>query len=161
MLINPSSVWHHDRCGRRLKLFIYLKDVDIHTHPTMVARKSQDTFYYNHLSNWAYHSRFDDSYVRSRHEVRSMVAPAGGGFLFDTNALHRSTLAGNRERDCLVLEFTAHNKIGHFMLNDNPCPGNKAGPPNSSCWPNSYPGLPLYPREVLNAESLVNCAHMY
>ena len=30
--------WHHDRCGRRLQLFVYLHDVEADDRPTLVAR---------------------------------------------------------------------------------------------------------------------------
>ena len=33
----PSGNWHHDRCGNRLKAFIFLQRVTLHTHPTRRA----------------------------------------------------------------------------------------------------------------------------
>ena len=41
-----SGQWHHDRCGRRLKAFIFLNDVEIDGRPTVVARGSHNTLYY-------------------------------------------------------------------------------------------------------------------
>jgi hypothetical protein len=41
-----SSQWHHDRCGRRLKLFIFLHDVDEREgRPTIVARSTHNLSY--------------------------------------------------------------------------------------------------------------------
>jgi hypothetical protein len=41
-----AGLWHNDRAGNRLKLFVRLHDVDPDPkaggHPTMVARGSQD-----------------------------------------------------------------------------------------------------------------------
>ena len=43
---NANALWHHDRCGRRLKAFIFLNDVEIDGRPTVVARGSHNTLYY-------------------------------------------------------------------------------------------------------------------
>ena len=45
-----SSSWHHDRCGRRLKAFIYLNNVSANAHPTQLARGSHNTFFYTYDS---------------------------------------------------------------------------------------------------------------
>eukprot|EP00966_Prymnesium_polylepis_P165904 3834867-Prymnesium_polylepis.2 len=37
-----SSTWHHDRCGRRLKLFLFLHDVAPNGRPTLVASGSHN-----------------------------------------------------------------------------------------------------------------------
>ena len=55
-----SSQWHHDRCGRRLKLFIFMHDVDRGTRPTLVAARSQNTLYYSHANPWNLMSRYSD-----------------------------------------------------------------------------------------------------
>ena len=44
----PAGEWHHDRCGRRLKLFIYIGDVTDASHPTQLATQSHNTIYYTH-----------------------------------------------------------------------------------------------------------------
>ncbi|CAE7762685.1 unnamed protein product, partial [Symbiodinium sp. CCMP2456] len=44
-----SAHWHHDRAGRRLKLFLRLNDVDpVEGHPTQVALGSHRLSYYWH-----------------------------------------------------------------------------------------------------------------
>lgn len=42
----PSGWWHHDRCGRRLRLFIYVHDVTPTGRPTLAARGSHRTVAY-------------------------------------------------------------------------------------------------------------------
>ena len=43
-----SYQWHHDRCGRRLKLWVYVHDIpDLSYHPTLVARGTQGNLYYS------------------------------------------------------------------------------------------------------------------
>ena len=82
-----SSMWHHDRCGRRLKLFIFLHDVDLGSRPTLVAAESHNTLYYTHANPWHLLSRYSDAWVGSNHRVVPMLGNAGGGFIFDTNSL--------------------------------------------------------------------------
>ena len=59
-------------------------------------------------------SRFQDAFFRCNHQTVTMVGQAGGGFVFDTNALHMADLGKqgamqkNRARDAgrtaIVLE---------------------------------------------------------
>jgi hypothetical protein len=96
-----SGQWHHDRCGARLKAFLFLHDT--RSRPTQVARGSHKTLY------WSYHdmgeSRFSDDWVARNYDIVSMGGPKGGGFVFDTNALHRGVLKGDAPRSVLILEF--------------------------------------------------------
>ena len=55
-------------------------------------------------------SRFNDSYVRSNYRVESMVGPKGGGFIFDTNAVHKGEVRGSLARTALVIELTPATK---------------------------------------------------
>ena len=68
-----------------------------------MARGSHRTLY------WSYHdmgeSRFDDEWVESNYEIQNMGGPKGGGFVFDTNALHRGVTKGDVPRTVLILEF--------------------------------------------------------
>lgn len=104
-----AGKWHHDRCGARLKAFLYLHDVrSAGSRPTQVAKGSHRTLY------WQYDgvdpSRFRDEWVASNYEVLTMAGPKGGGFLFDTNALHRAVVQGDTARTVLVLEFNSPHK---------------------------------------------------
>lgn len=72
-----SGEWHHDRCGRRLRVFVFVHDVDFESMPvTQVARGSHDMVFYTHVDNIAL-TRFSDDYIRSHYEVVSLDGPAG------------------------------------------------------------------------------------
>ena len=49
--------------------------------------------------------------MRSRWRVQSLTGPRGGGFLFDTNGLHKGLLPGNTTRTVLILEFQPWGKV--------------------------------------------------
>ena len=65
-----SASWHHDRCGRRLKLFIFLSEVHEGTHSTRIAVGSHRTLYYDYSDMPG--SRFAASYVEAGYETVSM-----------------------------------------------------------------------------------------
>ena len=56
-------------------------------------------------------TRFSEQYVASKYEIVPLTGSAGGGFLLDTNALHRAKLDGTARRTAILLEFHAHRKI--------------------------------------------------
>ena len=60
---------------------------------------------------WALTSRYNDRYVQSHFDAVDMTGPAGGGFVFDTNSLHRCVVIGNRPRKTVILEFHGHGKL--------------------------------------------------
>ena len=86
-----------------------------------------------------------------------MTGKEGGGFVFDTNSLHRGKVEGVRPRTAVILEFHQHHKAGRARglaggKVDNPCP---------SVWPKGRiskhqeqelqlgrSGFPLYPQEA-------------
>ena len=84
--------------GTRRKILISTQ-----ARPTQVARGSHNTLY------WSYHdmgeSRFSDVWVERNYEIVSMGGQKGGGFVFDTNALHRGVTRGDTPRSVLILEF--------------------------------------------------------
>lgn len=56
-----SSTWHHDTCGRRLKMFLFLNDVsESGGRPTVVARRSASNFYF---TTGVPKSRFNETWV--------------------------------------------------------------------------------------------------
>ena len=104
--IYRSGEWHHDRCGRRLKLFIYLDSVGPKDHPTLIVRGSHRLSYF--LDAREVYTRFRQDFVRKAFASRisQMLGPRGGGFLFDTNSVHRGDIDGMHEvRDAIVVEF--------------------------------------------------------
>ena len=103
-----SGYWHHDRCGKRLKAFLFLHDIKADGRPTMIAKASHRTHYFTY--GWLKGSRFADKYVRANYNAVPMTGKRGGGFIFDTNAIHRGEMAGARSRTVLVVEFMADEK---------------------------------------------------
>merc|ERR1712039_39703 len=88
-----SGLWHHDGCGSRLKLFVFLQDVnDDRDCPTYVAAGSQNTAFYRYGSLGGV--RFVDSYVEKQYPVTKILGRRGGGFIFDTNSVHKGHVEG-------------------------------------------------------------------
>mmetsp|Transcript_65 Transcript_65/g.103 ORF Transcript_65/g.103 Transcript_65/m.103 type:complete len:1250 (+) Transcript_65:58-3807(+) len=113
--------WHNDRTGHRLKLYVWLGDVDAKEgHPTDVAVGSHRTTFYSFDSYE--HSRYDDSYVRDHYKVKSLFGLAGQGFLLDTHAIHRGTPSGAATRDTLVVEYQSVSKCSILRRLQIPLP---------------------------------------
>ena len=117
-----SAMWHHDRCGRRIKLFIFLHDVYSDGRPTVVAARSHNLLYYSYGNPWQLISRYSEEWVQSQYQVVPMTGAAGGGFLFDTNSLHKGEVLGRRGRVTVILEFHGHGKVHQMKQHNNPCP---------------------------------------
>eukprot|EP01059_Diplonema_ambulator_P025293 TRINITY_DN4232_c0_g1_i1.p1 TRINITY_DN4232_c0_g1~~TRINITY_DN4232_c0_g1_i1.p1 ORF type:complete len:869 (+),score=173.79 TRINITY_DN4232_c0_g1_i1:109-2607(+) len=99
-----ASRWHHDRVGRRLKLFIFLHDVDCDEgRPTQVAVPTHDILY--HRTESFPYSRFHDAWVRANYNITKACGPAGGGFIFDTHTIHKGTQFGSHNRTTIIIEF--------------------------------------------------------
>jgi len=148
-----SGYWHHDRCGRRIRLGIFLHDVWDDGRPTLVARGSQNNLYFSYLGHGTL-TRYTDSFVRSRYAVTALTGKRGGGFLLDTNALHTGQLKGNRSRSVIFLEFHPHSKVPMLHRDsrgkDMPCPsrrpeGQDGTPSPDDYWRLGRPGYALYP----------------
>ena len=119
-----SGYWHHDRCGHRLKAFVFLHDVSRDGgRPTEVVKGSQNTLYYSYHDNWE--ARFEDKYVQANYETAAMVGPKGGGFIFDTNAIHRGVVNGTQSRTVVILELNRAKKSAELRARGQraiPCP---------------------------------------
>ena len=89
-------------------------------------------------------TRFADGYVRANYDAAPMVGPRGGGFVFDTNAVHKGEVRGDFERTTVILEFHAHNKIRPLDGAGVPCPSAERGKRENA---NGVAGWPLYPPE--------------
>ena len=148
--------WHHDHCGRRLKLFIFIENVDEDSHPTQIAEGTHNTLYYT--TGMKKGGRYREQYVKDNHPIKTLTGPRGGGFIFDTNALHRGLreggVVGKKGRTVVILEFHAHGKVQamyHRGPWEPPCPSRKiAGKPGRG-----LPGFRLYPQEPAWGSSLV------
>lgn len=84
-----------------------------------------------------------------------MLGPEGGGFLLDTNALHKADNRGDARRVVVILEFHPHGKLPR--MNDAnpradglPCPSAKELPngQKNPHWVHGVPGYPLFPPDV-------------
>eukprot|EP01064_Diplonema_japonicum_P030091 TRINITY_DN5014_c5_g1_i1.p1 TRINITY_DN5014_c5_g1~~TRINITY_DN5014_c5_g1_i1.p1 ORF type:complete len:862 (+),score=192.22 TRINITY_DN5014_c5_g1_i1:23-2587(+) len=101
-----ASRWHHDRVGRRLKLFIFLHDIDCDEgRPTQVAIPTHDILY--HRTESFPFSRYHDAWVRKEYNVTKACGSSGGGFIFDTHSIHKGTQEGSHNRTTIIIEF--HN----------------------------------------------------
>lgn len=122
-----SARWHHDRCGRRLKLFIFLHDVDEETRPTMVLPGTHGLVYTDYdlqasrsqaIDEWVdAQSTAPQTASRHSHAWRSppvrLTGPAGGGFLLDTNTIHRGEVRGTKPRT--VVPFPRARQSGGLV----------------------------------------------
>jgi len=119
-----AGMYHHDRVGRRLKLFMFLNDVDCEMgHPTRVAAGSQNLLYYKSEDYPV--TRFANAYVEANYEIIKGCGKRGGGFLFDTHTIHKGTVEGDRERTVVIAEYhhiakCAYSKEYNLGI---PCPG--------------------------------------
>jgi len=118
-----AADWHHDRAGRRLKLFVFLHDIaEIGGRPTEVANGTHNFVY------WSFEdyptSRYDDAYVQKHFDVHRLHGKRGGGFIFDTNSIHRGSPFGDHKRETIILEY--HNQYKcpaiHSLGMNVPCP---------------------------------------
>ena len=108
----PSGFWHHDRCGKRVKAFLFLHDVKADGRPTLIAEASHRTHYYEYKD--LLQSRFSDEYISSNYDVVQLVGPRGGGFLFDTNTIHKGRSDGKRGRTVIIADFMDTRKLYTF-----------------------------------------------
>ena len=148
-----SGHWHHDRCGRRVRMGILIHDVDLSGRPTEVALGSHNTLYWSQVGHVKM-SRIQDAWVRSHYTTAAMTGKAGSAFLLDTNALHRGLLDGVRERSVVFAEFHAHGKIPRMaeLASTMPCPSLKKTWPDKPLgwdWKRGKPGYPLFPPDPL------------
>ena len=75
----------------------------------MVAKASHRTHFFTYDKTRL--SRFADKYIRENYDVVPMTGKRGGGFIFDTNSIHRGEMAGNRSRTVILAEFMERSKF--------------------------------------------------
>jgi hypothetical protein len=133
-----SGMWHHDRCGRRIKCFVFLTNTTARAHPLRIALGSYRTIFYSYdsfevcavpgsqrmaqprgsSSALLQESRFADEYVRREYKVKTLLGSRAheqseqevDGFCFNTNSIHAGTLNGSQTRDAVVFEFNQYAK---------------------------------------------------
>lgn len=113
-----NAPWHHDGCGNRLKVFIYLHDVDEKTHPTLIVEGTHRMQWYATTNFFAGskmgYNKIDENLVAEIYpgKVRKMLGKEGGGFIFDTNALHRADILGlHKKRETVLLDLAAEKHM--------------------------------------------------
>lgn len=116
-----TGEWHHDACGTRVKIFVYLHDVDEDRMVTEVAAGSQtyQKYIYGGVKPW-----FKTESVEHEWRVGKMTGPAGGGFLFDPNTIHRaSSHRPHLSRDVVIVDISSSVKadVG-IPAAKRPCP---------------------------------------
>ena len=120
-----SGLWHHDRCGRRLKLFIYTDSVGDHDHPTLIARGTHNYTWFG-MQNHA-PTRFKNDWVTSTYgeqHLIKMTGPKGGGFFFDTNTIHRGDIDGvHTARNVIIVEYHTKKRIENDGWRNRDCLG--------------------------------------
>eukprot|EP00746_Dinoflagellata_sp_MGD_P072545 gnl/MRDRNA2_/MRDRNA2_294357_c0_seq1.p1 gnl/MRDRNA2_/MRDRNA2_294357_c0~~gnl/MRDRNA2_/MRDRNA2_294357_c0_seq1.p1 ORF type:complete len:264 (-),score=18.73 gnl/MRDRNA2_/MRDRNA2_294357_c0_seq1:140-931(-) len=138
-----NAWWHHDVCAQRLKAFVYMQKVDEFTHPTTIAAGSHKTLWYETTQYFAGHipgvNKLNESLVLEEYgpKITRMLANAGGGFIFDTNALHAADMGPkHKKREAWILEFDARVHIDKLPQSSRYKPGNILHP---LCHSPSYP----------------------
>ena len=115
-----SGIWHHDRCGRRLKCFVFASRVTAKAHPFRVVPGTHTMLYYDYDRYPA--SRFSDAYIREAYPEGALplLGDVGEGFCFDTNAIHQGSLDGSKQRDALIFEFHDKRKVQAYARGGAP-----------------------------------------
>jgi len=129
-----SGRWHHDGCGSRLKLFLLLQDVTGDDGaPTEVARGSQNMVYYRYFQTAGY--RFRNDYVARTYDIRPMLGRKGGGFVFDTNTVHRGKVSTKHlRRDAVVFDIESIDKVSRGLMAHSVCPEPGIFPVRNRIW---------------------------
>lgn len=127
-----DNFYHHDGNGRQLKLYLFLHDVPaVKGRATRVVRGSHNTDYFS--SACTLDTRFSDEWISRKHgqRVERMSGWRGGGFILDTNALHRIAWEdASAARDAVVVQMIAPGKCkrikqphaGAHEEENAPCP---------------------------------------
>ena len=120
-----SGMYHHDRCGRRLKLFVYMDKVGDRDHPTKIVQGTHNWSWYS----MQYYSgtRYADDYMNHTYpgKVHTMTGPKGGGFIFDTNTIHKGEIDGTHSaRNVVIVEYHTRARVRHNGFRHTKCLGN-------------------------------------
>jgi len=112
-----SGTFHHDRLGRRLRLFVLLSNSSAKTgRPLVVARGSQHLIYPQYLCDQqpiAFHcaSHFTERFVHERFDLDAVGGLEGEAYLFDTNTIHRGSPGEGKERQTIMFTFGSAGKM--------------------------------------------------
>ena len=103
-----SGDWHHDRVGKRLKMFVLLHDVGPDDRPMQIIAGSHR----DQKRNYGFRaSRLNSQLNLSEEKVNLVIGKQGDVIFFDTNSLHRADWSSGRShRDVLSFEFAVKQK---------------------------------------------------
>jgi len=114
----PSGTFHHDRLGRRLRLFVLLSNstAGASGRSLVVARGSHHLLYPQYLCGVralpaSCGNHFTERFVHERFDLDRVGGLAGEAYLFDTNTLHRGSLGPKSERRTLMFTFGSAAKM--------------------------------------------------
>lgn len=111
-LTYSNGPWHVDGCGRRLKAWVYHHDVDEHTHPTVIAAGSHRNHWFPSIEYFVGEqgtNKLNEEWIKQEFgaRLRKMLGRRGGGFIFDTNAVHGAVMTGtHRTRQTTLIELS-------------------------------------------------------
>ena len=99
---NDQTIWHHDSCGHRIKLYIGL-DVDIKGDIyTEILPKTNRNIYFDY--NF---TRINLTHEEKKINSHKIFLQKGDIFLFDTNMIHRGNYCPNNTRKLIEIEFSS------------------------------------------------------
>lgn len=104
-----SGEWHHDRVGKRLKMFVLLHDVGMDDRPMQIVKGSHKV----QQRKFGYRGSRLDVLGRSldSNDISYVTGTKGDVIIFDTNSMHRADWSGGKgHRDVLSFEFADRNK---------------------------------------------------
>ncbi len=99
---NDQTIWHHDSCGHRIKLYIGL-DVDVtgDVYTEILPKTNRNTYFdYNF-------TRISLTHEEKMINSRKIFLKKGDIFLFDTNMIHRGHYSSNNTRKLIEIEFSS------------------------------------------------------
>lgn len=107
--VRISGLWHHDRVGHRLLLWVLLNDLDERGRATIYATGS----HHRELeANTFASTRLADDFVDRNYPVRArMTGKRGDCILTDTHGIHRAVYErGMLHRDVLMVAYSSYAK---------------------------------------------------
>jgi len=105
-----SGLWHHDRVGKRIKMFVLLHDIDESRRPLVYAKGSQK---YKLTNNSYSKSRgnTDEMEKKFNNNITKLIGKKGDLVLIDTHGWHRASWEeGLYFRDVLSFEWSSYSK---------------------------------------------------
>ena len=91
---------HHDSKGRRLKIYIWLNDINYNTHPLFYKKGSHRS-----IINW---KNYSDTRFKNEGDFEKIYGDLGSIIIFDTHGIHSNFKETIEARS--VIELTLESK---------------------------------------------------